>query len=110
MTEVLNKEGYVTQTAENAEEALHVVQNRPIKLVLLDIIMPGKNGFDLIEQFKTEYPDLLIIVVTAYEQLQQFKDRKDDLPVEGFIFKPFDLNDFLASIERVLEESKLTPQ
>jgi len=65
LRDVLQTEGYVVTTAENGQQAVELAAQQPFDLVLLDLNMPVRNGWDTFEQFTREHPILPIIIITA---------------------------------------------
>jgi CheY-like chemotaxis protein len=61
----LSKEGYQCEEAGSAVEALGKLRSNLAELVLLDIMMPGKSGIELLPEIKTNYPDTAVIMVTS---------------------------------------------
>jgi len=65
LSNVLVVEGYSVTPAENRQQALDLARQLPVDLVLLDLNMPVKNGWDTFEQFTREHPLIPIIITTA---------------------------------------------
>ena len=63
----LELEGFEVVEASNAEQALHVLQEQHIDLVLSDIRMPGMNGVECVRQLKAALPQLQVLMLTVYE-------------------------------------------
>ena len=57
---------YEFQEAENANDALHLMRNRAADLVITDLRMPGISGFDLLKELQSEYPDTIVVLITAF--------------------------------------------
>jgi putative two-component system response regulator len=102
----LSREGYLCEEANNAEQALHVLETMPIALVVLDIKMPGKSGIELLPQIKARYPDTAVIMATAVNDIdvaiQCLKLGADD-----YICKPFNLEEVSLAVQRALEKRRL---
>ena len=95
----LSKNGYVCETANDGITASKMVEEKNYDLVLLDIMLPDIDGYDLIEYIK-QY-DIPAIFVTAKTTVaDRVKGLK--LGAEDYIIKPFDLDELLARIEAVL--------
>jgi DNA-binding NtrC family response regulator len=62
----LEKLGFITSVAADAEQALRMLQEAPYDVLLTDLHLPGLSGMDLLKQVKTEYPETIIIIITAY--------------------------------------------
>lgn len=67
---VLVREGYVVETAHNAETALEVFEEGFYDLVLTDIILPGITGIELLKKIKDKFPEQIVIIMTAYASLE----------------------------------------
>jgi CheY-like chemotaxis protein len=82
----LESNGYLVKVAEGGEAALESLRaGDPVDVVLADIMMPGVSGLDLARRVREEYPDLSIVLMTAYPDVLQ------DALEEGFLplVKPF---------------------
>lgn len=95
----LSKNGYICETANDGITASEKIENNRYDLILLDIMLPDMDGYELIEYIK-EY-DMPVIFVTAKTSVS---DRVKGLKLgaEDYISKPFDLEELLARIETVL--------
>lgn len=102
----LSREGYTCEEASNAEEALHVLETIPIALVVLDIRMPGKSGIELLQEIKSGFLDVAVIMATAVTDVEVaircLKEGADD-----YICKPFNLEEVSLAVERALEKRRL---
>ena len=67
LTDVLKKNGFTVRTAEGADEAFKHLENRKPDLILMDVVMPGKNGFQLTRSINRtpDYADIPIIMCTS---------------------------------------------
>ena len=98
---VLVEEGYVVIPANDGEEALELIASRSIDLVLLDLNMPRKNGWDTFERLSAEYPLVPVILITARPN-QLFT--AVSAGVGALLEKPLDIPVLLQSIPRLLAE------
>jgi len=89
----------VVGEAENAEQALALIQAQQPDLLFLDVQMPGKTGFELIEEIKGEMPR--IIFTTAYDE---FALRAFEVNALDYLMKPITPDRFVAALSRVREE------
>src|SRR5574341_1167704 len=62
----LSHEGYKTEKAANAKEALALVRKINFDVILLDLKLPDMDGFALLEKLHQEYPDICVIILTAF--------------------------------------------
>jgi two-component system LytT family response regulator len=89
----------VVGEAENAEQALALIQEQQPDLLFLDVQMPGKTGFDLIEEIRGEMPR--IIFTTAYDE---FALRAFEVNALDYLMKPITPDRFAAALSRAREE------
>ena len=94
---VLEDEGYVVATAGSGEEALARITEHQPSLVLLDIRMPGVNGFQVQERLQELGLAVTVVFMSAEPQLAS---RVRQYHAAGFLQKPFDLSQFLDVVER----------
>ena len=102
LNDVLAGEGYCVIPAKNGREALDLVEQSPIDLVLLDLNMPVKNGWDTFEQLSREHPLIPIIIATARPN-QLFTAL--NAGVGALLEKPMDIAALLRTIRKLLAES-----
>ena len=100
----LAPQGYEIITAANGEEALRKLSGNQIDLILLDVIMPGMNGFEVTRRVRQDHPLQLppIILVTA---LREAKDRVEGIEAgcDDFISRPVDKMELLARVRSLLK-------
>jgi DNA-binding response OmpR family regulator len=103
MTAPLREQGYQVITAVDGEEALEAAVREHPRLIVLDIILPKKNGFQVCRQLKTapDTEDIRIIMVTSKTQ---DSDRFWGLEqgADEYMTKPFDDDQYLANIAALL--------
>lgn len=100
----LEKEGYITLKAYDGEEALNIIRQESPDLVLLDIMLPKIDGFDVCRRIRQEGIPLAVIMVTA-------KDQEIDtvlgleLGADDYITKPFSPRELVARVKAVLRRT-----
>ena len=100
VAEFLKENEYEVLCAEDGEKALEILKSKEIHLALLDIMLPKKNGIEVLKELRTfsELPVIMLTAVTDEEtQVQTFDNFADD-----YIFKPFSLILLLKRIEALL--------
>ena len=102
----LSREGYVCEEANNAEQALHVLETIPIALAILDIKMPGKSGMELLPEIKEGYPDTAVIMATAVNDVN-IAVQCVNLGADDYLCKPFNLDDVSLAVQRGLDTRRL---
>jgi twitching motility two-component system response regulator PilH len=99
LTQLLQGNGFLVTTAENAEDALSCLAQDKPDLILVDVVMPGQNGFQLTRSISRNphYADLPIIICTSKNQET---DRVWGLRqgARDYITKPVDPNELIAKI------------
>jgi len=92
-------------TARSGEEALEVLKEIPVDLIVTDIRMPGISGLDLLVEVRKNYPATGVIVMTAFPTPEYKKDAvfKGSL---HFIEKPFDINELRKVVRHALESER----
>jgi DNA-binding response OmpR family regulator len=98
---VLTEAGYSTLSAANGQEALEIASANEVDLVLLDLNLPVKNGWDTFERLTTENPFLPIIIITARPN-QLFPALAAG--VGALMEKPLDFSKLLETIRGLLDE------
>ena len=96
-----DKAGFDTIEAANAEEALDIVENQYIDLAVVDIMMPGMDGFELVEQMR-QYREFPVIMLTAKSQSKD-KLRGFSLGIDDYVTKPFDPDELMARVKTILK-------
>ena len=100
----LISEGYNVSTATNGIDGLNLVCEKDFDLLILDIMLPGMNGFEICKKVKKEKPLLPIIMLTARSS-EMDKIAGLDFGADDYITKPFSLSELLARIRAVLRRA-----
>ena len=100
----LNENKYLVTTADNAEDAKEKVDVIKFDLIILDIMMPGKNGLEFIEEQKHKL-DTPIILLTAKGQTNE---RVEGLEIgaDDYLPKPFEPKELILRIKNILDKTK----
>jgi len=94
-------DGFAVARASDASEALRQVQTFTPDLVLLDLMLPGGDGFDICRELSGRVPRPPLIILSARSQKED-KVRGLNLGADDYVTKPFDLEELLARIHAVL--------
>jgi DNA-binding response OmpR family regulator len=100
----LKFEEYEVRTAIEGYEGLRRALEEPIDLLLLDIMLPGLNGYDICRKVRVQKPDLPIIMLTAKDQ-EIDKVVGLDLGADDYVTKPFGVSELMARIRARLRSS-----
>lgn len=99
---ILEEEGYEIATAENGVSALAQIEQSPPKLVLLDVMMPGMDGFEVTKRLRenTKLPFIPILLITAHDKPSVAQGL--DMGADDFIRKPVEVDELLARVRSLL--------
>jgi CheY-like chemotaxis protein len=97
----LSLEGCRTFVARSGEEALGIVKEKKVDLIITDLAMPGMDGMALVRTVKKDRPDLRTIILTAYGTPDS-RQEAEALGVDCFLAKPFDLSGLKARVAELL--------
>lgn len=104
----LRARGYEALTAADGCEAMQLIGERPFDLLMLDLTLPGPDGFDIIAALRRDL-DLPIIVLSAHAQ-EQTKVRALDLGADDYLTKPFGVEELLARVRGALRRAGTAPR
>lgn len=96
------KKHYTVSGYGTAEEALAAIPEERPDLILLDIGLPGMNGIQALENIKKDFAELLVIMITAYEDVQTVVSAMK-LGAYDYIVKPLDMNSLIITVRNALE-------
>jgi diguanylate cyclase (GGDEF)-like protein len=108
MHEFVELSGYISSTAASAEEALEVLENKNIDVVITDIILPGMDGLELTDSIRKKH-DIDVIVMTGYSGDYSYEEAISK-GASDFVFKPVRFEELLLRLRRVLKERRLTQE
>jgi two-component system, OmpR family, response regulator ResD len=97
---VLNEEGYMVDTLTDGYELFAYMKGKRANLILLDIMMPEKDGLEILSGIKSEWPDTKVIIYSGHQQYEYSAyTRKADM----FILKGGSPKTLLDAIEKLLK-------
>lgn len=103
----LSKDGYHVTTVLSGEEGLEYIKNNLIDLVLLDIRLPEKDGFQVLQEIKEIDPDILVVMMTAFPDIEP-AIRAMKLGAYDYLTKPFqNLSEVRLTVNKALETQRL---
>jgi putative two-component system response regulator len=100
-------EGYACDQAADAESALRALAAGDLEMMISDIRMPGRSGLELLDEARSEYPELAVIMLTAVDD-RETAIRTLEAGAYGYVIKPFDRNELLISVVNAFERRRLT--
>ncbi len=104
LLEGFEDKGVELLTAENGKEAIESIKTEKPELVILDVMMPGMNGFEVCNTVKNELgmKDVYVIILTTSGQ-EYYKQKGKDVGADIFIIKPFSPDELIKEVSKVLE-------
>ncbi|MBN1939961.1 MAG: sigma-54-dependent Fis family transcriptional regulator [Candidatus Aminicenantes bacterium] len=106
LEQLLSGEGYDVELSASGEEALPKFETAPYDLVLLDLLMPGRNGLEILPEIKRAAPQTVVIIITAYASVESAIEAMK-IGAYDYVQKPFKHEDLLLTIERALAHKTL---
>lgn len=103
LTDFLMDRDWRVLSAENASEALEIVEKHNPKVVLLDVMMPGMDGLECLGQIKKKAPATIVIMITALNDQERIS-RAKKLGAQNYILKPFSLTYLETELLSILEK------
>ena len=105
ITTYLQRNKYNTYEATNGEEALNVLDQSYIDLIVSDIMMPKMDGYELIKSLREAKYDVPILIITAKSEIE---DKKEGflLGADDYMVKPIDIEEMLLRVQVLLRRSK----
>ncbi|MEM1073615.1 MAG: response regulator [Pseudomonadota bacterium] len=100
---LLSREGWQVDTHENGADATEVIRSLKPDLVVLDVMLPGRNGFEILEDLRrdTETANLPVLMLTARGQSRD-REMAEKAGVSRFMTKPFSNSEVLTAVRDLL--------
>ncbi|MEI9972219.1 MAG: response regulator [Ignavibacteriota bacterium] len=102
----LQQSGYHVDAAANAKEALAWIHENPPDLVITDLMMPGMSGIELLKSIRTDYPEIIVILVTAFGTVENAVEAMK-AGAYDYITKPVNVEELRLIVGRGLEHLDL---
>ncbi len=102
----LEASGYVVVTLDSGDKAVEFATREKPDLILLDIVMPGKNGCDVCKELKADKvtAHIPVVVFTAqYPEEEYVKTNSEEIGADDYVLKPFDAQNLLAKIKFLIK-------
>jgi DNA-binding response OmpR family regulator len=103
----LKAEGWTVGVAENGGQGLAAALANPYDLVVLDLLLPGMDGLELLRELRLRKPDLPVLILSARSDLET-KLRGFTLGADDYLVKPFSLSELLARVRVQLRRRQPT--
>lgn len=106
LKEILKGEGYEVFSVENGKEAQGLMDNESFDLVILDMLLPGEHGINIVNYIRDHFFTPIIITSGIYSRKEILKGMEDS-NIKDFFPKPFNVKDLLKRIYSIFNEEKV---
>ncbi|MBF0341212.1 MAG: response regulator [Magnetococcales bacterium] len=103
VTDVLTKAGFATCRAHNGHDALARLDEEKCDIVLLDLVLPGMDGLEILRRIQQKHEHVRVILITAFATIENAVN-SIKMGATEFLTKPFRITDFTTLIHRTMEE------
>ncbi len=101
--DILEDKGFAVTLAQDGKKAIELMRRGHFDLILVDIMMPGMNGVETLNQIKAVDPRVMTLIMTGHSKLEGFVSEALWAGVDGVLYKPFDVDAVIELIERKSE-------
>ncbi len=103
LKEYLNEKHFVVSTASNSEEAKIKLNHFKFDLIVLDVMMPGQNGYELVKEIKSDTCPPIILLTAKGEVENRIKGL--ELGADDYLGKPFEPKELLLRINNIISKN-----
>ena len=103
--DILKNENYEIEIVDRGDTAVEVIKDKEFDLILLDVMLPGKDGFQVLKEIKRIRPFTPVVMLTVLREREE-RIKAYELGADDFINKPFDRWEFLARVRSLLNLRK----
>lgn len=107
--DILEDQGYDVFTSGSGQEALEHIKTLPVDVILTDLRMPGIDGVELLESIKAAYPEVVVVVITAYGSIESAVDAMKK-GAYHYLTKPLDKEQLTLIVQRALQTKHLSDE
>ncbi len=104
----LSESGYIVDRADNGVDGLHLIEQQPYELVILDVNLPGKDGWQVLQHMHRPHPTR-VMMLSARGRLED-KVKGFDLGADDYLVKPFQFPELLARVRSLMRRSEPVAQ
>ena len=106
---LVRREGHRPISARTGEDALVILEREDVDLVLLDLMLPGLSGMEVLQKIRENDPDQVVVMITAYSSIEGAIEAMR-LGAFHYIPKPFKNEEVLHTLRKGLEQRRLTSE
>ena len=104
----LAENGFTVDSASDGEEGLHLAQANDYELVILDVMLPKRDGWSVLSELRRSGKQTLVLFLSAHDALQD-RVKGLDLGADAYLVKPFAFSELLASVRSLLRRGPSRP-
>src|SRR5271157_1904552 len=108
LSDRLRSEGYSVEAVYDGTEALSLATSQRFSLIILDVMLPGKGGFEVCQELRQRGFSTPILMLTARTQMAD-KVKGLKIGADDYLTKPFEMAELLARVEALLRRAPLQP-
>ena len=97
--------GYTPGTANDGEAALNMIANTPYDVMVLDLMLPGLSGLEVLQEVKRQFPDLPVIMLTGQGSTREGMEGMHSGAFD-YLMKPIDLDELMLKIDEAASKKK----
>ena len=101
--ERLELRGFKTQIATDGEAALQLIENDPPQVVVLDVLMPGLGGLEVLKKIKSSKPEIAVILLTGQGSTKEGIEGMK-LGAFDYLMKPIKIDDLIAKMQEAVQD------
>jgi two-component system response regulator PilR (NtrC family) len=109
LTVLIRKEGHTPLLASTGEEGLAVLEREEVDLILLDLMLPGMHGMEVLRRIRRRDPDLVVVVITAFSSIESAIEAMREGAFH-YIPKPFKNEEVMLTVRKGLDQRRLTSE
>ena len=108
MQKGLEENAFTVDISFDGEEGMHMAETWPYDAILLDIMLPGIDGLEILQSLRARKNDVPVLIITARGEVGE-RIRGLNIGADDYIAKPFDLSELIARLRSVIRRSKGKP-
>ena len=102
---LLDKRGMNTTTCTNGAEALRIVEERPLDVILLDVKMPGIDGMEVLRRIRQDHPDIQVLLLTGHVSIESAVEGLK-LGAFDYLLKPLTISEIQSKVAAAFAEKQ----
>ncbi len=106
LSKILSQEEYNVIQAENADEIMKLLKEESVNLIITDLRMPGTDGLSVFHRIKKDYPDIDVIIMTAFGTVESAVEAMKE-GVCDYLTKPINIEELIILTRKILQNQKL---